>query len=408
MPQDQILTDTERKKSRVLPAYSLHLDFVRGLAALVVFYGHLHLIVYGHTNAATSLHKSDLTSHPADATGLGHAAVVVFFVLSGYLVGGSVLRDLRRNSFSWSKYALRRIARLWTVLVPVLVLGAIIDSLSLHFYSSTQIFTGGEFSRHITGFPGIGVFLHYLFFLQTITHFTPVAFGSNGALWSLSCEFWYYALFPLIAICLFSSRTSKTVRVGLGILAIIGLWFVGSRIALYFPLWCLGVIAYLIPPRVPQSWQKPVNLLLLLQFLAMLYVLRSIAIGALRADMVLAVSFTLFLYGILHLTGQARTSLYSRLAHGLSFPSYTLYASHIPIAIFLAAFTEATFPQFFTHRIVVTASLFVLVFLYAGIQYYLFERNTDYFRRHVESLLFRQRAKQREEAGASPVETYAK
>src|ERR1039458_777539 len=112
MPQDQILSISERETRVALPTYSLHLDLIRGLAALVVFVGHVHMICSGHNETASSGKASDFIVHPANATGLAHAAVVVFFVLSGFLVGGSVLRDLQRNSFSWSKYAFNRVDRL--------------------------------------------------------------------------------------------------------------------------------------------------------------------------------------------------------------------------------------------------------------------------------------------------------
>src|ERR1035441_502485 len=40
-------------------------------------------------------------------------------------------------------------------------------------------------------------FFGNLFFLQSVV--SPV-FGSNGPLWSLSYEFWYYILFPVLMI----------------------------------------------------------------------------------------------------------------------------------------------------------------------------------------------------------------
>ena len=51
---------------------------------------------------------------------LGHQAVIIFFALSGYLVGGSVINAIRRSEWSWVRYLTQRLVRLWLVLLPAL------------------------------------------------------------------------------------------------------------------------------------------------------------------------------------------------------------------------------------------------------------------------------------------------
>src|SRR4051794_24434433 len=78
---------------------SVHLDMVRGVAALAVFFGHarnLFLVDYGEME-----NKGILSSALYFLTGLGHESVMVFFVLSGYFISASILRDLRKGSWSW-------------------------------------------------------------------------------------------------------------------------------------------------------------------------------------------------------------------------------------------------------------------------------------------------------------------
>ena len=48
----------------------------------------------------------------------GHTAVIVFFLLSGYFVGGSVLRQVEAGTWSWQRYLTERMSRLWIVLIP--------------------------------------------------------------------------------------------------------------------------------------------------------------------------------------------------------------------------------------------------------------------------------------------------
>lgn len=392
MPQDEILSITERGQRPLLPVYSLHLDLTRGLAAFVVLAGHLHLIVSGQRDVIVRQgHTRGLLVHPANATDVTHSAVVVFFVLSGYLVGGSVLRDLKRNRFSWSKYALRRLARLWTVLVPALVLGAVIDAISLNVFPTTHVVSLGQFSRGLKAGADAVQFLRYLCFLQSVDRLHIPHFGTNQALWSLSNEFWYYVLFPLMAISLLGTRYPKLLRAGLAVLAVFLLWFLGVGITGYFSLWICGVIAYLVPAKIPVRFQRPTIIGLSIQFLYVVCFARSHEMGALKADTLIGLSFTVLLYAMLHRVGPSSTNLYSRVAHIASFPSYSLYAIHEPMCILLAALCEVMSPQVFRHVTLTSASICLFVLAYAGIFYMLFERNTNRLRLFAEGYLCRPR-----------------
>lgn len=133
-------------------------------------------------------------------TGLGHQAVMVFFVLSGYLVGGSVLTAYQSGRWSWMNYTLRRMSRLWMVLLPALVLTLVLDSVGRHFF---PLGYEGKFQAICNSVPTLAkpdnlqatTFLGNALFLQNIE--VPIL-GTNGPLWSLANEFWYYMFFPLL------------------------------------------------------------------------------------------------------------------------------------------------------------------------------------------------------------------
>jgi peptidoglycan/LPS O-acetylase OafA/YrhL len=173
------------------------LDVIRGLSAVAVCAGHLRAMMfvdYAELKAPSLLHKIFYAM-----TGLGHQAVMVFFVLSGFFVGGSVLR--KGPNFEWIDYAIARLSRLWIVLIPALIVTFVID----RFISSIapDVLAGSYYSIWSSG-PFISkdhsttllTFLGNVFFLQNIL--TPV-FGTNTPLWSLANEFWYYVIFPLCA-----------------------------------------------------------------------------------------------------------------------------------------------------------------------------------------------------------------
>ena len=81
-------------------------------------------------------------------------------------------------------------------------------------------------------------------FLQTIVaarnapHPVPT-FGSNGALWSLSYEFWYYLAFPLLVLPAGQEPVLEDARLlGLGLL--VWGWSVGLSIVLLGLTWLMG------------------------------------------------------------------------------------------------------------------------------------------------------------------------
>jgi peptidoglycan/LPS O-acetylase OafA/YrhL len=111
-------SSTTRSPSIQFPATwaSVHFDLLRGLAAFFVLFEHwrnLFFVDYPHITA----YRLPFAVFYALASA-GHQSVIVFFVLSGYFIGGTVFRSVERNQWAWSSYLLRRLVRLWTVLIP--------------------------------------------------------------------------------------------------------------------------------------------------------------------------------------------------------------------------------------------------------------------------------------------------
>jgi peptidoglycan/LPS O-acetylase OafA/YrhL len=57
---------------------------------------------------------------------------MVFFVPSGFLIGKNVTRSVKAGQWSWLDYAIKRMTRLWLVLLPALVLTAVLDQCGQH------------------------------------------------------------------------------------------------------------------------------------------------------------------------------------------------------------------------------------------------------------------------------------
>jgi peptidoglycan/LPS O-acetylase OafA/YrhL len=73
------------------------LNVFRSAAALAVVLGHVRLLFF--EDYATADHDP-VTAVLYALTSLGSEAVIVFFVMSGYWVGGSVIAGFRAGAFS--------------------------------------------------------------------------------------------------------------------------------------------------------------------------------------------------------------------------------------------------------------------------------------------------------------------
>ena len=272
-------------------------------------------------------------------TGFGHQAVMVFFVLSGLFISSSVLRNLERGTWRWRDYVIDRGVRLYLVLAPGLLLGALWDLVGVHFFNHS-----GIYSAPLVGFDNsipaqqlnLTSFFGSLFFLQT--RFTTV-FGSNGPLWSLFNEFWYYVLFPLlIAVIVSAKRRSITVIPYLGG-AILAAWVLGDAIS-GFVVWLAGGGVALTSRYLRFGASH--------RWVAVLYTtcaatLAGICLVAARAnrellgsDLAVALSFALLTYGIVQLS-LPLSAVGLRLAKTFAGFSYSLYVLHFPLLLLIRA-----------------------------------------------------------------------
>lgn len=113
---------------------------------------------------------------------LGHVAVEMFFVLSGFLIGGIFLRTIVLNSDAkWRDITEFWRRRWWRTLPSYFLFLALIAALSLC--------RGDALPSH---------FERYLFFGQNLFWPMPNFYVVS---WSLAVEEWFYLLMPLIYFC---------------------------------------------------------------------------------------------------------------------------------------------------------------------------------------------------------------
>ncbi|MVQ33843.1 acyltransferase family protein [Paenibacillus anseongensis] len=210
---------------------SIYLDFLRGLAAILVLMEHLGsrlFLGYGYLQNPTVIIKLLYLLNL-----LGGPSVIVFFVLSGLFISRSVLKSIVDNKWSWKSYLVNRLSRLYVVLIPALCLTLIADKLASYYF---------DYSKYSDNYTNIKEFVGNLFYLQNIY---VGNYGSNGPLWSLGYEFWYYMLFPIIILLLRNQK--KILKVAYLFTALTVIFLIGQRMSYYFLIWLVGMLVLLLP-----------------------------------------------------------------------------------------------------------------------------------------------------------------
>ncbi|MBZ5527158.1 MAG: acyltransferase family protein [Acidobacteriia bacterium] len=321
------------------PAASAHLDLIRALAAWAVMWGHLRALFF--LNAQQLPSANGLVKILYFLSGFGHQAVMVFFVLSGFLISSSIFRNYALGTWSWRNYFIHRAARLYAVLIPGLLLSLLWDKAGSSLFASSGLYTHPlEDLGSAVAADGLTArdFLGNVFFVQTI--FTRT-FGSNGPLWSLANEFWYYVLFPVafFAGLAWAGRSFRR-AVSLSGVAVVLMALLGLEKLAGFVVWMAGsalVIAHLRAERLAGRW---LSLWLLCSSLAVSACLLLVRMGHFQgagSDILLGLTFTLFLLGVLQVKLGARNERYQALAGFSAAFSYTLYVVHFPLLLCLRA-----------------------------------------------------------------------
>jgi peptidoglycan/LPS O-acetylase OafA/YrhL len=141
------------------------LDGLRAVSILMVIYSHLSV--------------THILPHIIRASTLGSSAVIIFFVLSGFLITSQLKSELNRTSkIRFKDFYIRRIFRLIPALLLMLAVAEIMGAFGLIPISHMDVIRG----------------LTY-----TADYFHPV-YWSLAHLWSLSVEEQFYIIWPILLV----------------------------------------------------------------------------------------------------------------------------------------------------------------------------------------------------------------
>lgn len=212
----------------------------------------------GHSYRADSSYRADIDGLRALAIlsvvlyhggllriGGGFTGVDIFFVISGYLIGGQICAEIRTGAFSFAAFYRRRAKRIlpafFTVLLFVLAAGLVLlspnDLTRLARSACAAVFSLSNI-----------LFWHSANYFDTRSDLNPLLMT-----WSLGVEEQFYAVIPLLLVLVFRIRRNRIVSAVL-IVSALSFLFSWSALAGHPAL-----VFYMLPAR---AWELGIGVAL--------------------------------------------------------------------------------------------------------------------------------------------------
>lgn len=334
------------------------IDLIRFLAAFAVLACHFRgafFVDYGSL-------PGDQQTAPVFAffasTRLGHEAVLIFFILSGFLVGGKSLERILNKTFKPLDYSIDRTVR---IMLPLLSSLALFIPICL--YADIPI--------------NLKDWLGNILSLQGII--CPPIFET---LWSLSYEVWFYILMCAFGYCIINKGKAK---IYIGIFTLIVSFAVFIKLHSYFLfIWLIGAFGYFIIPQ-KSTVLKYATFILSCVFLCILQLSseggKTIPLlheSRIFSELIFSSVFCLFMVQlVLNIPSNKISIKLNRVGTRLAAFSYTLYLTHIPVRDILIHLGAPKSQELSIYSVSLYIAWLLLALVVAYGIYWIFERNTS-------------------------------
>jgi peptidoglycan/LPS O-acetylase OafA/YrhL len=343
---------------------SIYLDLMRFVAALAVFVSHFGL--------------QRLSGGFLWQLGVyGHEAVTVFFVLSGFVIAYTAAT---RETSSRS-YVVSRMARLYSVVVPAVLLTPLLDAIGSTLQPALYTMAWG-YAQDLSFWR----FFSALTFTNQVWTLNVLQ-GSNASYWSMGYEVPYYVLFGLATYVPGRWRWPAV---------LLAAAIYGPSILSALPTWLLGVATWRLSRRQLLSPRGGVMLFAAAALTWALYELVAWKVGRpllagnswfrrreLIQDTIVGLSFAGTLLGLCAAAGPLGRGLlrWQTPIRWLAGATFTLYLLHEPVAQCLLALMPWQ-PADPRSRLGVFLGTLVVIFMLAAVT----ERRKDAWRRGITAL----------------------
>lgn len=288
---------------------SVWLDFIRGISAQLVLFGHL---------LAFNGMQSDYGLPMVQNFG-----VLVFFVLSGYLITQTTL--LKGREYGFKRYLIDRFSRIFFSYLPALILISIFDFLLINGLDK-------KFNDSLTNW------LANFFMLQALPFHSVLdvdAYGTARVFWTVSVEWWFYLFFGFIFFRFGRGLSHWPYRLTLLLSFVFVIFYFGSRGNGLSVYWIIGLglsILYNFSQiRLVISKEKAIYYI---SSIFLIMVVRSYYIRDMY-DVTLALCVAALLYILSFAEFEIiKNDFFSKFSNIIASYSYSLYLVHYSIIIY--------------------------------------------------------------------------
>jgi peptidoglycan/LPS O-acetylase OafA/YrhL len=289
---------------------------------------------------------------------------MVFFVLSGFLVGGQVLRRTRSGTFVLRDYAIERSTRIFIPLVPACLLTVLLQSLT--FKSTPEWWL---LPINILG----------------LNNVVAPTLSGNAPMWSLAYEIWFYVIAGAAAYLTATRSVAAFVALAFGMLIF------SILDARFLAFWCLGAFAFFLPAEPKGAAALGVLLtavgIITFEFSSASKSFASIAyLPPAASETLICAGTALLLPMMCSAEASSALAFFRRSIEYLSKISYTLYLVHYPINTALEKILPKSPDISFAGTVQFAARLLVIFVCVHGL-YLAFEANTPKIRRWIRSAM---------------------
>lgn len=204
------------------------LDALRFIAAFMVLLSHSRNTFFPEYGALPAEQHNLLTMAFTMFCRMGHEAVIIFFVLSGFLVGGRGFERIKAGTMNVKSYAIDRFSRIYPPLLAAII-----------FCGISVYVTGETYCTDFTWQNALGNILN----LQGICCDSVVS-----PFWSLNYEVWFYVILGALAVLLITNNNRTKISSLLLFVAAVSVFVLGLKMH-YLLIWMLGAIAYVARPK---------------------------------------------------------------------------------------------------------------------------------------------------------------
>jgi peptidoglycan/LPS O-acetylase OafA/YrhL len=332
---------------------SFLLNLIRVLSAQAV--------LFGHCFGVFSIHVPLLTNGVPKS--IQHLGVLVFFVLSGFLIAYTVKSKLLQSDYKFKTYFMDRFVRIYAGYLPAILFVVLLDYIHNHYlsgYAYEYRYTAKILLGNLLMLQDIPISIH-------LPRLTVGNFGSASTFWSLAVEWWLYMFYGMIAFYGIRKQKLDLLFALLLLPTLVFLFYhtvinsTSIRLYSFSIIWLLGAAIFFLFDK-NLILKKKQALLLTLTFLSLM-VIRFYFVR-LAYDVTLAILLAGFIFSIISYCQSLSPVVPQRLNKLIAFfadCSFTLYLTHYTILLIINTNTDYSAPIKLSITVIISNVIAILI-----------------------------------------------